>query len=48
MELMIRPCSFFRHSIGFRPDRVQWPVSAQAPIRLLRPLQTFNTVSGFQ
>jgi len=40
------PCSFFRQSIGFKPDRIQCPVSAQEPIRLLRPLHTLSTVSG--
>ena len=45
---MIRPSSFVIASTGLISDRIQWPVSAHAPIRLLRPRQTLSTVSGFQ
>ena len=47
-KLMIRPSNFFRHSTGTRPERTQWPVSQQAPIRLLWFLQAASTMSGFQ
>src|SRR5690606_22978398 len=44
----ILPSNFFRQSIGFKPERIQWPTSAVAPIRLLRPSKAFKTTSGFQ
>src|SRR5262249_4851214 len=45
---MMRPSSFFKHSTGFKSERIQWPVSQQAPMRLLWSLTCFNTISGSQ